>query len=81
MADEDDLKDLIAEEKQRGRKRPIDIAARQRRMKLLNGFRITLRTGDEAGFAELIVNELGWQPGTKEYDEALKKWRALRGSS
>jgi hypothetical protein len=81
MADDDDLKNLMAEEKQRGRKRPIDIAARQIRMKLLNGFRITLRTGDEAGFAELIINELGWQPGTKEYDEALKKWRALRGSS
>ena len=80
MAD-DDLKNLMAEEKQRGRKRPIDIAARQMRMKLLNGFRITLKTGDEAGFAELIINELGWQPGTKEYDEALKKWRASRGSS
>jgi hypothetical protein len=80
MAD-DDLKNLIAEEKQRGRKRPIDIAARQRRMRLLNGFRTTLKTGDEAGFTELIINELGWQPGTKEYDEALKKWRALRGSS
>jgi len=50
-------------------------------MRLLNGFRTTLKTGDEAGFAELIINELGWQPGTKEYDEALKKWRALRGSS
>jgi hypothetical protein len=81
MTDEDDLKNLMAEEKQRGRKRPIDIAARQRRMRLLNGFRATLKTADEAGFAELIINELGWQPGTKEYDEALKKWRASRGSS
>jgi hypothetical protein len=81
MAEDDDVKNLIAGEMQRGKKRPIDIAARQRRMRLLNGFRITLKTGDEAGFAELIINELGWQPGTKEYDEALKKWRALRGSS
>ncbi|MHB8502542.1 MAG: hypothetical protein ACYDCG_19285 [Candidatus Acidiferrales bacterium] len=81
MAEDDDLKNVMAEEKQRGRKRPIDIGARQMRMKLLNGFRVTLKTGDEAGFAELIINELGWQPGTKEYDAALKKWRALRGSS
>jgi len=78
---DDDLKNLMAEEKQRGRKRPIDMAARQRRMRLLNGFRTTLKTGDEAGFTELIINELGWQPGTKEYDQALKKWRASRGSS
>jgi len=81
MAEDDDLKTLMEEEKQRGKKRPIDIGARQRRMRLLNGFRATLKTADEAGFAELIINELGWQPGTKEYDEALKKWRASRGSS
>jgi hypothetical protein len=81
MAEDDDLKSVIEEEKQRGRKRPIDISARQRRSKLLNGFRITLKSGDEAGFIELLIHELGMQRGTNEYNDALKRWRALRGSS
>jgi hypothetical protein len=50
MTKDDDLKNLIAEEKQRGRKRPVDIAAQRRRLKLLHGFRITLQNGDEDGF-------------------------------
>jgi hypothetical protein len=81
MAADDDLKDLIAEEKQRGRKRPIDIAARQKRIKLLNGVRLTLRTGDEGAFAKLLIDEIGLLPGTKEYNDALRQWRALRGTS
>ncbi|MGH9743180.1 MAG: hypothetical protein ACRD51_12625 [Candidatus Acidiferrum sp.] len=81
MPDDEELKDLIAEEKQRGRKRPINIAARQRRMKLLNGFRITLKSGDESAFVQLLIDEIGLLPGTKEYNEALRKWRALRGTS
>lgn len=81
MAEDDDLKRLIEEEKQRGRKRPIDIATRQRRMKLLNGFRITLKSGDEDAFVKLLTDEIGLLLGTKEYNDALRKWRALRGTS
>ena len=81
MTKDDELKDLIAGENQRGRKRPVDIAAQRRHLKLLHGFRITLQSGDEESFKELLTDEIGLLPGTKEYTEALKKWRALRGSS
>jgi hypothetical protein len=81
MPEDDDLKNLIAEEKQRGRKRPIDIAARQKRMKLLDGVRLTLKTGDEGAFAKLLIDEIGLQPGTKGYNDALRWWRASRGTS
>jgi hypothetical protein len=81
MAEDDDLKNLMAEEKQRGRKRPIDIAARQKRMKLLDGVRLTLKTGDQAAFAKLLIDEIGLLPGTKEYTDALRWWRASRGTA
>jgi hypothetical protein len=81
MPEDKELENLIAEEKQRGRKRPIDIAARQRRTKLLNGFRITLKSGDEDAFVRLLIDEIGLLPGTKAYNDALRKWRALRGAS
>ncbi len=78
---DDDLKNLMAEEKQRGRKRPIDIAARQRRIKLLNAVGFTLKTGDEGAFAKILTDEIGLLPGTKEYNDALRWWRASRGTS
>jgi hypothetical protein len=81
MAKDEDLKNLIAEEKQRGRKRPIDIAARQKRMKLLNAVRLTLKTGDEGGFAKILIDEIGLLPGSKGYNDALRWWRASRGTA
>ena len=78
---DDDLKNLIAEEKQRGKKRPIDIAARQKRIRLLNAVGFTLRTGDEGAFPKLLIDEVGLLPGTKGYNDALRWWRASRGTS
>lgn len=80
MIDDDDLEDVRREEGHRGR-RPVDIAARRRHLKLLNGFRITLQNGDEETFKELLIHEIGLLPGTQEYKDALKKWRSLRGTS
>ncbi len=81
MAEDDDLKSLIAGEKQRGRKRPIDIVARQKRMKLLNAVRFTLKSGDEGVFAKLLIDEIGLLPGTKGYNDALRWWRASCGTA
>jgi hypothetical protein len=42
-------------------------------------FREALRSQDEATFQEAIINELGQLPGTAEYQQSMKVWRAFRG--
>lgn len=76
MDNEDDLKDVIDQEKARGR-RPIDIEARRLRLRLLKAFREALYLDDEALFKETIVHELGQLPGSPEYRHSLSAWRAL----
>jgi hypothetical protein len=80
MFKDDDIEEVIAQERQRGKRNPIDIAARRRHLKLLNAFRIALRENEET-FKEFLIHELGQIPGTREYRESLRKWRAFRGSS
>jgi hypothetical protein len=79
MSEDDDLKDVLAEEGRRGR-RPIDIEARRRHNRLRKAVEETVREHDEETFKELIVHEIGLTPGSPEYDRALKEWRsASRG--
>jgi hypothetical protein len=80
IADEDEIKEVRAEQERRG-KRPIDLAAQKRRVKLLKKFREALQSGDIEKFKEAIICDLGQQPGTPEYDQSLKIWDEFHRSS
>jgi hypothetical protein len=76
MSDDDDLKDILAEEGRRGR-RPIDIEAQRLRLRLLKAFREALKLNDEELFKETIIHELEQLPGSPEYRRSLNAWRAF----
>lgn len=79
-SDEDEIEDVRTGEERRG-KRPIDIAARRRRLILQRKFKQALESHDVELFEEAIINDLGWTPGTPEYERALKVWYAHHGRS
>jgi hypothetical protein len=76
MGSEDDLRDVIAAEKRRGR-RPVDLEAQRLRLRLLKAFREALKMDDEALFTEAIIHELGQLPGSPEFRQSLSAWRSL----
>jgi hypothetical protein len=76
MSDSDDIQEVRAEEQRRG-KRPSDAAALRRRRVLLQKFREALKNNDQAQFEEAIIHGLGQTPGTPEYAESMKAWRAF----
>lgn len=78
MPKRDDIDDVITADERRG-KRPIDISARRRRLILEKKFREALESNDVELFKEAIISDLGWLPGTPEYDRALKLWWQTRG--
>lgn len=71
---EEDLRDVMEEEKSRGRRRPTEAAARRERARLLRGFRELLALDDERAFCAAI-RELGLKDGSPEFREALRIWR------
>ncbi|HEV3482671.1 MAG TPA: hypothetical protein VGR97_10130 [Candidatus Acidoferrales bacterium] len=78
--DDDEVQELRAGDERRG-KRPIDIAARRRRLILQRKFKEALESNDVEVFKEAIISDLGWMPGTPEYERALKIWYAHHGRS
>jgi hypothetical protein len=46
---------------------------------LLKKFREALASQDEEGFKDAIINDLGQLPGSSEYENSMKIWRAFRG--
>ena len=77
---DDEIQEARGEEERRGR-RPIDIAAKRRRMILLRKFREALEWNDEERFVEAIIHELGQLPGIPEYARSMKIWRDFHGQS
>lgn len=75
---DDQIHEARTEEERRG-KRPIDIAARKRRLILQRKFKEALEGNEVEFFKEAIINDLGWMPETIEYDRALKIWYAHHG--
>ena len=75
--EEDEIGEARTGEERRG-KRPVDIAARGRRLILKRKFEEGLKSNDVELFKEAIINDIGWTP---EYDRALKIWYAQRGHS
>jgi len=80
VSGDDEIQEVRAEDERRG-KRPIDIAARRRRLVLQRKFKEALEANDVELFKEAIVNDLGWMPGTPDYERALKTWYAHHGRS
>ena len=62
-------------------KRPINIAARRRRLVLQRKFKEALESNDVEVFEEAIINDLGWIPESPEYERALKVWYGHHGRS
>lgn len=79
-SDEDEIREVRTGEERRS-KRPIDVAARKRRLTVLKKFRDALLSGDIEKFKEAIIRELGQQIGTPEYEQSLKIWNEFHGSS
>lgn len=80
VSDEDEIQEVRAGDERRG-KRPIDIAARRRRLVLQRKFKEALESNDVELFKEAIISDLGWTPGTPEYERALKTWYSRHGRS
>jgi len=80
VSDKDDIQEVRSGDERRG-KRPIDIAARRRRLILQRKFKEALGSHDVELFKEAIINDLGWMPGTPEYEKALTVWYAHHGRS
>lgn len=78
--DPDDLDDVLREERHRSRRGIVDTAARRRNQRLKDGFRQLLRSDpSEEQLAEALI-DLGLPPGTKEFEECLRRWRQYRRS-
>lgn len=80
MPKEDDIKDARSEDERRG-KRPIDIAEKRRALLIRKKFREALKSGNEEQFREMLVNDLGQQPGSAAYARSLKAWKEYRGEN
>jgi hypothetical protein len=79
-SDEDEIQEVRADLERRG-KRPIDVAAHQRRLTLLKKFREALQSDDIEKFKKAIIRDLGQQPGTPGYPRSLKIWDDFHRSS
>jgi len=76
--EEDDIRDVMAEEKARGRKR-VYTEARKAHQKLLRDVGYLLRLDDRKVFIENLVR-LGLKPGSREHEAALQAWNERRGA-
>jgi hypothetical protein len=78
--DSDEIQDERKQEQRRG-KRPLNIAAKKRRLILLKKFKEALEHNDIEAFKEAIIHDLGQLPGTPEYLRSLKIWYQHHGAS
>jgi hypothetical protein len=76
--DEDEIDEARRREERRG-KRPIDIAAQRRRGIVKRKLAEAVKNSDVELFKEMLINDLGWMPGTPEHEQALKLWYSQRG--
>jgi hypothetical protein len=77
--DEQDLRDIMAEEKSRGmRRRRADPAARKKQLQLERDAIRAIKTGDLHAYVRMLL-EAGIQDGTPEFANALKVFHSFRG--
>ena len=77
MAGEDDIRDVMADEGSRGRRRPKDPETRRQERELLRKFRKALEFETEKEFLDAI-RELGIPFDAERLRSALQFWRAYR---
>ena len=70
-----DIEDVIREET--ARRRPIDMEAIREAIRLRRDYWGLVRGADEATFREFLT-ELGWKPGSPEFERFVRDWRALQ---
>jgi hypothetical protein len=75
---EDDIRDVMAEEKRRG-KRPVDAEALRQRRRYLADLREALSAKTEAEF-RIAMLALGLDEKSEDFAEALRIWRAASSS-
>ena len=79
MADEGEIKDVMAEERSRGAgRKKIDSDARRKREQTKKDLARVPASGDEVEFMR-ILRGIGVKDGTPEFANALKSFRAARG--
>jgi len=77
MIDEEDLRDVIAEERSR-RRRPVDTAELKKRRELRARLRRVLSFGDRGALVK-ILKDAGHGEGSEEYRRALRVFDELTG--
>jgi hypothetical protein len=74
---DEDLRDVMRQEKQRGRKRLLDLDAKKQHEQLLRDFKKLLEDGTEEDFLAAI-RALGLKESSEEFQSALAVWRSFR---
>jgi len=69
-----DIEDVIREATSR---RPLDVEALREEQRVRNDYRWLIRNADEATFKKGL-SDLGWTPGSIEFEQHVRAWRALR---
>ena len=75
---DDDIRDVMAEEKSRG-KRPLDLKARKERLELLRQVREALELDSEKEFRK-AMRGLQLDEDPKRLEEAVQLWRSFSSS-
>ena len=78
MTEDQDLKDVMAQEKGRGR-RPRDPEYLRLLKEVAAEVERAWREQDETSFKRAMLR-LGLRPGSRKYDRALKSWREHHGA-
>jgi hypothetical protein len=74
MAEDNDIREAMEEDKSRGRRR-YDAAAREKRRRLLQAFRDLVREADEERVREYLVKHLAFAEGSEQFESVLAAWR------
>jgi hypothetical protein len=78
-SEDQDLQDVIAEEKSRGtRRRPVDTAEKKKQQRLRNDALRALKSGDLHAYVRML-HESGMKDGSPEYANALKVFHSFHG--
>jgi hypothetical protein len=78
-SDDQDIQDVIAEEKSRGAKRSaVDTTARKKQLRLERDALRAIRSGDLHAYVRML-HEAGMKDGSPEYANALKVFHSFHG--
>jgi hypothetical protein len=78
MSKDDEIEGVRGEEQRRS-KRPIDIAARRRRLLLRKKFMDALQSANEDLFRAALIRDLDQTPGSPEFENSIRAWREFHG--